>query len=145
MDTARREVVSRATRLAGKTHCTRCARGAGPGRPFSRAATRCQVTWDAPSGRGVKRSCPKHSLQPKHSLRSWAGPRSWGRPFALLRLLTRTGPKLAPRAQRVLWVLPARRVARLTASRLAESINPWLFDHYILRAFSWYSNKSEAI
>ena len=105
------------------------ARGAGPGVPFSRVATPCQVTWGAPFGRGVKRPCPKHSLQPKHSLRSWAGPRSWGRPFALLRLLTRTGPKLAPRVQRVLWVLPARRVARLTASRLAVSINPWLFDH----------------
>ena len=55
---------------------------------FSRAATPGQVTWGAPFGRGVKR------------------------PFALLRLLTRTGP------------LPARRVARLTASRLAVSINP---------------------
>ena len=135
----------RASQVTWNKWCGIPAQPAENGVPFSRAATRCQVTWDAPSGRGVKRSCPKHSLQPKHSLRSWAGPRSWGRPFALLRLLTRTGPKLAPRVQRVQWVLPARRVARLTTSRLAVSINPWLFDHYILRAFSWYSTKSEAI
>ena len=64
------------------------AQPAGNGMSFSRAATLCQVTWDAPFGRGVKRS------------------------FALLRLLARTGP------------LPARRVARLTASRLAVSIYP---------------------
>jgi len=78
---------------AGKTQSTRSARGASLGMPFSRVATQGQVTWDAPFGRGVKR------------------------PFALLRLLTRTGP------------LPARRVARLTDSRLAVSIKPWLFDH----------------
>ena len=65
----------------------------GNGMSFSRTATRHWSIWDAPFGRVVKRS------------------------FALLRLLTRTGP------------LPARRVARLTASRLAVSINPWLFDH----------------
>jgi hypothetical protein len=57
MDTARREAVSRATRLAGKTQSTRCARGAsfGPvlvkrrnkanGRFTPRPKGASQVTW----------------------------------------------------------------------------------------------------
>ena len=90
---------------AGKTQSTRCARGAGSGMPFSRAATPDCIIWVAPFGRAVKQS------------------------LAALHLLTRTGPKLAPRAARVLWVLPARCVLRSTASRLAEPVNITLKEH----------------
>ena len=56
---------------------------------------------------------------------TWGAPfgRSVKRSFALLRLLARTGP------------LPARRVARLTASRLAVTINPWALDHFYTARF----------
>ena len=91
---------------AGKTHCTRFARGAGPGMPFSRAATLDCIIWEAPFGRAVKQS------------------------LAALHLLTRTGPKLAPRAERVQWVLSASCALRSTASRLAEPVNITLKEHY---------------
>jgi hypothetical protein len=48
------------TQPAGKTQSTRCARGAGPGMSFSRAATLDCIIWVAPYGRAVIITLKEH-------------------------------------------------------------------------------------
>jgi hypothetical protein len=110
MDTARREGVSRATRLAGKTHCTRCARGASFGPVLVKRRNKAK---GLPHERGPahERSecfgCSECFGHGRFTSRPEGAPQMiWHRVAALEKGMPGPAPRAgpSPRAKRVLWL-----------------------------------------
>ena len=110
MDTARREVISRATRLAGETHCTRCTRGASFGPVLVKRRNKAK---GLPHERG-----PAHERRECFGCSECFGhdrftPRPEGASQVVwhrVAALENGMPGPAPRAERVLWVFSTGRV-----------------------------------